>query len=153
MPVDELAIRRLVALGRQSGSLTLEQIRAHLPVDRMTEAQIGEALERIEAAGVSVEVDDALLALHSGLSHDPFAAARRPAPEEKPPTGPAYVPRPRLAAAAAAAAQGHASDLGRTQITTDNEPMPNTVPNANRLVAVALVITALLFILGYLLLS
>lgn len=146
MAVDELAVRRLVALGRQNGALTLTQIRSILPVDRMTEAQIGEALEKVEAAGIPIEIDDALLALRAGQPHDLYARARRGSgPEE--PSGPPYIPRGR----GPYIPQGHAPDLERPRAAETSEPMPSS-RHANRLVMVALIITALLFVVGYLLL-
>jgi len=58
----EQAIGRLVELGlRQGGQLGLDQVQAELPVDEMGVGELARVLERIEATGVTVEVEDALL--------------------------------------------------------------------------------------------
>jgi Sigma-70 factor, region 1.1 len=60
MAIDPQAIDRLIALGRRQGFVTTGQIDLEMPVDRMSEVEIAEIVDRLERAGVSVELDEAL---------------------------------------------------------------------------------------------
>jgi hypothetical protein len=60
MPVDPSAVDRLLALGRRQGFVTTSQIDRELPVDRLSEAEIAEIVDRLERAGVPVELDEGL---------------------------------------------------------------------------------------------
>jgi hypothetical protein len=60
MATEEAAFRRLVDLGRERGFVTLDQVSAELPVDDMSQTELAETLDRLERAGVSVEVDEEL---------------------------------------------------------------------------------------------
>jgi hypothetical protein len=60
MPNEEAAFRRLIDLGRERGFVTLDQVSAELPVDDMSQTELAETLDRLERAGVSVEVDEEL---------------------------------------------------------------------------------------------
>jgi Sigma-70 factor, region 1.1 len=53
--------RRLLELGKQQGRLTAEDLRQALPIDQMSIDEISRVLVRLEDAGVSVEIDPALL--------------------------------------------------------------------------------------------
>ena len=60
MATEEAAFRRLVDVGRERGFVTLDQVSAELPVDDMSQTELAETLDRLERAGVSVEVDEEL---------------------------------------------------------------------------------------------
>jgi hypothetical protein len=60
MPNEEAAFRRLVDLGRERGFVTLDQVSAELPIDDMSQTELAATLDRLERAGVSVEVDEEL---------------------------------------------------------------------------------------------
>jgi hypothetical protein len=60
MASNEAAFRRLVEMGREHGSVTLDQVNAVLPVDGMSQTELAQTLDRLERAGVSVEVDEEL---------------------------------------------------------------------------------------------
>ncbi|HEV7371626.1 RNA polymerase sigma factor region1.1 domain-containing protein [Arenibaculum sp.] len=58
MPVDPSAVDRLLALGRRQGFVTTAQIDRELPVDELTEVEIAEIVDRLERAGIPVELDE-----------------------------------------------------------------------------------------------
>jgi hypothetical protein len=60
MATEEAAFRRLVDLGRERGFVTLDQVSAELPIDEMSQTELAETLDRLERAGVTVEVDEEL---------------------------------------------------------------------------------------------
>lgn len=55
---------RLVELGRQRGTLQSDDIRQALPVETMTTEEIVDVVTRLEDAGITVEIDPALLTPH-----------------------------------------------------------------------------------------
>jgi hypothetical protein len=60
MANEDAAFRRLIDLGRERGFVTLDQVSAELPIDDMSQTELAETLDRLERAGVSVEVDEEL---------------------------------------------------------------------------------------------
>jgi hypothetical protein len=60
MATEEAAFRRLVEMGREKGFVTLDQVNATLPVDSMSQIELAQTLDRLERAGVSVEMDEEL---------------------------------------------------------------------------------------------
>ncbi len=58
MPVEESALRRLSDIGRREGRVTVEALARELPIDRMAPEEIAAVIERLEAAGVEVDVSD-----------------------------------------------------------------------------------------------
>lgn len=72
MANEDAAFRRLVDLGRERGFVTLDQVSAELPIDDMSQTELAATLDRLERAGVSVEVDEEL-------------TRSRPLPVEDPP--------------------------------------------------------------------
>jgi hypothetical protein len=60
MATEDAAFRRLVHLGRERGFVTLDQVSAELPIDDMSQTELAATLDRLERAGVSVEVDEEL---------------------------------------------------------------------------------------------
>ncbi len=59
--IDSSTLARLVALGRAKGRLTLEDLKAALPVDTMDAEDIAPVVVHLEDAGVPVELDERLL--------------------------------------------------------------------------------------------
>jgi Sigma-70 factor, region 1.1 len=55
------AIDRLIEMGQRRGRLEIDDIRQALPVDTMPTAELAEVLARLEEAGISIEIDPALL--------------------------------------------------------------------------------------------
>jgi hypothetical protein len=55
------AIDRLIELGKRRGGLEIGDIRQALPVDTMPTAELAEVLAHLEEAGISIEIDPALL--------------------------------------------------------------------------------------------
>ncbi|HYC04953.1 MAG TPA: hypothetical protein VED40_16800 [Azospirillaceae bacterium] len=89
----EDSVRRLVALGReQEGVLTLGQMRGLLPVEELDVGTVARVVARLEAEGVTVELDEDL----TGRRRPDFPEeADEPAPlriEDRP--GPAAAPAP-----------------------------------------------------------
>jgi hypothetical protein len=52
----------LIRMGRARGGLEVDEIRQVLPVDAMTAEELADVLTRLEEAGISIEIDAALLA-------------------------------------------------------------------------------------------
>jgi hypothetical protein len=65
-PIDKHTIERLVALGRtRGGSITTDDLRHALPVDKMDADEIALVVRHLEEQGVDVDLQDAsLLAPH-----------------------------------------------------------------------------------------
>ncbi|WP_029007745.1 hypothetical protein [Azospirillum halopraeferens] len=61
MAIDETALTRLEDVGRRQGRISAEDLGRILPVDRMSPGDIARVVERLESAGIDVDVDPALL--------------------------------------------------------------------------------------------
>ena len=61
MPPDP-RFHRLMELGKQQGGLTPNDLHQVLDVERLSTDELSDMLVRLEQAGVSVEIDPALLA-------------------------------------------------------------------------------------------
>lgn len=59
--ISTTLVDRLIETGRQQGGLEVNDIRRALPVDTMSAEELAEVLARVEEAGISVEIDSALL--------------------------------------------------------------------------------------------
>ena len=69
MPIDESAYRRLEEeAGRRGGRLTVEDLGRVLPLDSMSATEVEAAVERLERAGIDVDVDPALTRPHPDAS-------------------------------------------------------------------------------------
>ena len=64
--IPATALEYLMRLGRQRGVLDIDGIRQVLHVDTMSMEDLADAVARLEDAGISVEIDPALLARHRG---------------------------------------------------------------------------------------
>src|SRR5215204_4169894 len=73
MPADQ-SFARLLQLGKQQGGLTPHDLQQVLDLERLSTDELSDMLERLDQAGVSVEIDPALLAPASGRA----GLARRP---------------------------------------------------------------------------
>jgi len=60
--ISATALEYLMRLGRQRGALGIDDIRQVLQVDTMRMEDLADAVARLEDAGISVEIDPALLA-------------------------------------------------------------------------------------------
>jgi hypothetical protein len=86
MASNEAAFRRLVEMGREHGSVTLDQVNAVLPVDSMSQTELAQTLDRLERAGVSVEVDEELTRrprVYDGDEADEVPDFRLPEPPDE----------------------------------------------------------------------
>ena len=59
--ISTAEVDRLIQLGRRQGGLEIEDIRQALPIDTMTIEELADVVVRLEEAGISVEIDAALL--------------------------------------------------------------------------------------------
>jgi MFS superfamily sulfate permease-like transporter len=59
--ISTTAVDRLIQLGRRQGGLEIKDIRQALPIDTMTIEELADVVVRLEEAGISVEIDAALL--------------------------------------------------------------------------------------------
>ena len=73
MPADQ-SFARLLQLGKQQGGLTPHDLQQVLDVERLSTDELSDMLVRLDQAGVSVEIDPALLAPAPGRA----GLARRP---------------------------------------------------------------------------
>lgn len=62
--ISATAFDRLMQLGRRRGILEIDDIRQALPVDTMTIEDLADIVERLEMAGISVDIEPALLTAH-----------------------------------------------------------------------------------------
>ena len=60
--LDSNILDRLIALGREQGRLTNQDLLAHLPVDAMSAEEIALIVVHLEETGIPVELDDSLIA-------------------------------------------------------------------------------------------
>ena len=63
--MDTTAVDRLIQIGRQRGGVEIDDIRKVLPIDAMSVEEISDALALLEEAGISVEIDPAMLTARS----------------------------------------------------------------------------------------
>ena len=59
--IDRNSLERLIALGRQKGGLTNQDLEEALPVDHMSAEDIALMVVHLEEAGIPVDLDDTLL--------------------------------------------------------------------------------------------
>jgi hypothetical protein len=52
----------LIQMGRARGGLEVDELRQVVPIDAMTAEELADVLTRLEEAGISIEIDAALLA-------------------------------------------------------------------------------------------
>ena len=111
-PSDDL--NRLIQLGRQRGALTVDDLRHTMPLDQMSAEDVADVIARLEAAGVAVELDPALLVpnRHDGVRLEALPASFR----LRSAAGPEAAP----------AALAHTA-LARTQMSA---PSPESTPLA-----------------------
>ncbi len=106
MTIDETAFRRLQVEGLRKGHLTPDDLKAALPIERMSPEEIARVIVRLQDAGVDVEPEDALLASagppRPGPSpgavrielDEPVVRAPPPGPRPLSPAPPPPVPAP-----------------------------------------------------------
>lgn len=66
--IERSAFERLIEKGRRRGGLSAEDLRAALPIERMSADDIAMVVLQIEEEGVQVELDDELLARSGALA-------------------------------------------------------------------------------------
>ena len=109
---------RLIQLGRRRGGLEIDDIRQALPVDTMTIEELADVVARLEEAGISVEIDPALLTPRHRKStlHEAKPTTEPSRPSEQPTT--AHVRPSRLASSGngARANSSRTRGPGRTDV-------------------------------------
>ena len=68
MPSSTHDYERLVQLGKQQGGLRIDDLQRVLDVERLSVDELSDMLIRLEAAGVSVEIDPEMLAPESRVA-------------------------------------------------------------------------------------
>ena len=68
MPAEN-ALRRLIAIQRRLGRITLADIKANYPIDAMSPGAIGRTMDRLEKAGIDIEFYKSLLRRRSDIGH------------------------------------------------------------------------------------
>jgi len=77
---------RLVEQGRRRGGLKTDDIRQVLPIESMTAEELVDMLNRLEVAGIAVDIDPALLnPRHRQMSAQPTKSASPASPQSVPP--------------------------------------------------------------------
>lgn len=88
MPVDEAGVGKFIEMAKQSGVVSIDDLRRAFPIDTMGGEDIAAIVLRLEDAGVSVEIDPSLFASRHDPSTNPFGnAGTHPSPAHKS-TGP-----------------------------------------------------------------
>jgi hypothetical protein len=75
MPVAEAVVDRLIARGRDRGRLDPADIGAEVPLDRLTVVDMADLVDRLDDAGIVLDIDPRLLVARAGV-----APGRRDAP-------------------------------------------------------------------------
>lgn len=75
MPVDETELGRFIEAAKQSGAVSIDELRRAFPIDTMGGEDIVAIVLRLEDAGVSVVVDPLLFASRHGASMNPLGNA------------------------------------------------------------------------------
>jgi Sigma-70 factor, region 1.1 len=75
---------RIVEMGRRRGGLTVEDLSKHLPIETLSPTELAEVLATIENAGVTVEIDPALLRGRPRAVNDVPGAQLPPSAAETP---------------------------------------------------------------------
>lgn len=70
MPVENAVVERLVASGRPTGRLDPADLAAAVPLDRLSVLDLADLIDRLEEAGVTVEIDPRLLVARSPVAGD-----------------------------------------------------------------------------------
>ncbi|MHB2207945.1 RNA polymerase sigma factor region1.1 domain-containing protein [Methylobacterium sp. CM6257] len=135
--IDRGTLDRLIALGRSRGELTVDDLRAALPVERMDVDALVLVMLELEAAGVSVEPE----------AFGPPTDRSVPSPAILPARDPGSVPPIRRAEGVAVAVSATAPVRQPTEAT---QPAPEDRAGVNR--AIVLAGLATLLVLGAVLL-
>lgn len=92
---EEAAIDKLLRLGQQQGHVTIDQITRILPIASMSEGEISRAVQRLEEAGVPVEIDEEWTAdRRDGAAGGPLPPAAEAPEAVLPPTNSTTGKRP-----------------------------------------------------------
>jgi hypothetical protein len=78
MPVENAVVERLVALGRPTGRLEPGDLAAAVPLDSLSVLDLADLIDRLEDAGVAVEIDPRLLVARGPVADDRSTGPRRP---------------------------------------------------------------------------
>jgi hypothetical protein len=110
---DSNTLDRLIALGRERGHLTNQDLEANLPIASMSAEEIALIVVHLEETGVPVELDDSLLSPNAKVSPAPAKSAeiipfpdRAAAARMKRRTAPLQKGQPSQAEAAKSSPQG-----------------------------------------------
>jgi Sigma-70 factor, region 1.1 len=85
--LDSTILDRLIALGRQQGHLTNEDLQINLPIDSMSAEDIALIVVHLEEMGIPVELEDRLVTPHPQPAPAPQRSAEIipfPGPSAKP---------------------------------------------------------------------
>jgi hypothetical protein len=66
--IDRSSLERLVALGRQKGGLTNQDLAEALPVNDMSAEDIALVVVHLEESGIPVDLDESLMSPHGSVS-------------------------------------------------------------------------------------
>lgn len=134
--ISKAQIDRLIALGRQRGSLEIGDISELLPVDSLSIDEISHVMAVLEDAGISVEIDPAFLTPRLDRINSPSALS------------PALTPTP---GDDAAGAPKHASELASSITNARTSALQGPPPYPRRPATIFVVIGAgvsLIIVLG-----
>lgn len=91
MATHDAAVQRLIEQGRRTGRLTTEDLSRALPIQSMSAAEIAGVVDRLDAAGIDVDVDERLT---GGRPRPQRGAAGSPLPSTIPPVAAPAVSEP-----------------------------------------------------------
>ncbi|NYZ15925.1 hypothetical protein HL658_25575 [Azospirillum sp. RWY-5-1] len=89
MASHDAAVQRLIEQGRRTGRLTTDDLSRALPIQSMDPAEIAAVVDRLDAAGIDVDVDERLT---GGRPRPQRGAAGSPAPTLPPTIPPVAAP-------------------------------------------------------------
>jgi len=75
MPVAEAVVDRLIARGRDRGRLDPADIGAEVPLDRLTVLDMADLVDRLDDAGIVLDIDPRLLVGRGGVAPDRRSAS------------------------------------------------------------------------------
>ena len=81
---EDSALKRIIAIQRRLGRITLADIKANYPIDAMSSAAIGRTMVRLERAGIDIEFYKALLRRRSDIGRAILPAPHRSRPAALP---------------------------------------------------------------------
>lgn len=144
MPVETAVVERLVSRARPTGRLDPADLAAAVPLDTLSVLDLADLIDRLEEAGIEVEIDPRLLVARAPVPHDQIPPpAVLGAPNGGAPTRIGVFPRPDAPPSAARPiGPADAADHGHAHHGAGREISPTLLAIGSMVVAVLLILLA-----------